>query len=35
LASGFRLAWEKIKGVKEALDDKDCPVASIYSFDYA
>jgi len=35
LATGMRLQYEKIQGLKEALDDPNSGVASIYQLNYA
>lgn len=35
VTSGIRCDFDGIKGLKEALDDPDCPVGSIYWKDYA
>lgn len=32
---GITLRWDKIEGAKEALDDPNSPVGSIYRLDYA
>lgn len=35
MATGIKPDWEKIEGLKEALDDPKCPVASIYDFHHS
>jgi NADPH-dependent 2,4-dienoyl-CoA reductase/sulfur reductase-like enzyme len=35
VATGIELNWEKIPGMKEALDDPDHPAGSIYNKEYA
>lgn len=35
VSPGVILRWDKIEGAKEALDDINAPVGSIYSLDYA
>lgn len=35
IASGVKLDWHKIQGAKEAVDDPNSPVVSIYTYDSA
>ncbi len=35
MATGIKPDWEKIQGLKEALDDPTCPVASIYDYNHS
>lgn len=35
MATGFNLDWDKIKGLKEQLDDHDSHVTSIYDYNYS
>lgn len=35
ISTGIAPDWNSIKGAKEALDDDQCPVATIYDYKYA
>lgn len=35
ILTGVQLDWSKIKGAKEAIEDPNCPVSSIYTFEGA
>lgn len=35
VGAGIKMNYEGIEGAKEALDDPDCPVGSMYNLDYA
>lgn len=35
VATGFELRYDMIPGSAEALDDPECPVGSMYQYDYA